>query len=101
MLNFTREIIKLRRENPALHRGDFSLLTVQPKDTLAYLRQISEQTILVALNFKDRPVGIQEIPPEKWNLLFSTARGKDQPRGALLTDHLQLAPYEVLVLESV
>lgn len=102
MLNFTREIIKLRRENPALHRGDFSLLTAQPKDTLAYLRQTPEQTILVALNFKDRPVGVQEISPEKWNLLFSTAHDVgDQFRVALPVGSLQLAPYEVLILESV
>jgi alpha-glucosidase len=101
MLNFTREIIKLRREKPALQHGDFSLLTALPKDTLAYVRSTKEQTILVALNFKDRPASIKEIPGGKWNLLFSTARNvKDQPAVTLPTEHVQLAPYEALILES-
>jgi alpha-glucosidase len=99
MLNFTRNIIKLRREKPALHRGDFTLLTLQPKDTLAYLRQTAEQTILVALNFKERRVSFREIPQGKWNVLFSTARNV-MSAVALPTGHLQLAPYEVLILES-
>jgi alpha-glucosidase len=99
MLNFTREIIDLRREKPALHRGDFSLLTTQPRDTLAYLRQAAEQTILVALNFKNRPVSIGETPAGKWNLLFSTARDA-KSAVALPIGQLQLAPYEVLILES-
>jgi alpha-glucosidase len=99
ILNFTQEIITLRREKPALHRGDFRLLTAQPRDTLAYLRQTPEHTILVALNFKDRPASVQEIPPGKWSLLFSTA-GDDRLAVALPTGHLHLAPYEVLILES-
>ncbi|MFL7867735.1 MAG: alpha-amylase family glycosyl hydrolase, partial [Anaerolineales bacterium] len=55
MLNFTRNLIKLRRENPALLRGDFTLLTETPKDTLAYLRQTLDQSNLVALNFRNYP----------------------------------------------
>jgi glycosidase len=96
MLNFTRKIIKLRREKPALHRGDFILLTKQPREALAYLRQTPEQTILVALNFKDYPVGIAETPPGKWNMLFSTVRAST-PANA---QNLDLAPYEVLILEN-
>ena len=103
IFNFTREIIALRRAKPALHRGDFSLLTAQPKDTLAYLRQAAGQTILVALNFEDRPVNIREIPPGKWNLLFSTNSSiEGQPEVVLTTagQTRQLSPYEVLILES-
>ena len=96
MLNFTRKIIKLRREKPALHRGDFVLLTRQPKEALAYLRQTSEQSILVAMNFKDYPVSIPETSPGKWNMLFSTFR-TSTPANA---QNLDLAPYEVLILEN-
>jgi alpha-glucosidase len=95
MLNFTRRIIKLRREKPALHRGDFKLLTVQPKETLAYRRQTQEQTVLVALNFKNRTVPLANLPVGKWCLLYSTARDS-------LSENIQqmlLAPYEVLIME--
>jgi alpha-glucosidase len=95
MLNFTRAIINLRREMPALHRGDFKLLTAQPKDTLVYLRQTQEQTILVALNFKDRTVPLANLPVGKWCLLYSTARDS-LPEG---TQQMQLVPHEVLIME--
>ena len=97
MLNFTRKIIKLRRENPALHHGDFSLLTKEPKDALAYLRQTPEQSIFVALNFKDDATTLDTIPAGKWSLLHSTARN------SISADirNLRLAPYEVLILESL
>ena len=93
MLNFTRNLIKLRREKPALHNGDFVLLTERPKDALAYLRQTPEQTILVALNFRNQPVSVANVPVGKWNALFSTNREVGP------TNPVQLAPYEVLILE--
>ena len=107
MLNFTRELIKLRREKPALHRGGFTLLTEQPKHALAYLRQTPEQTILVVLNFVNRPIpvgakdtlsgtGALPIQDTKWNILFSTSR-ETAPENI---SSLKLAPYEVLILES-
>ena len=97
MLNFTQTIIKLRREKPALRRGDFTLLTSQPRDVLAYLRQTPEQTILVALNFKNNTTNFNGIPARKWNLLYSSAR----EAVAESTQRLQLAPYEILIMESM
>ena len=97
MLNFTRNLIRLRREKDALRHGDFKLLTENPRDVLAYLRQTPEQTILVALNFKMRSTNLENIPSGKWNLLHSTARNS-VPENA---QRLQLAPYEVVILEAV
>jgi alpha-glucosidase len=99
MLNFTRDMIKLRRANPAFVRGDFSLLTKQPKDTLAYMRNTVEQKILVALNFKNRTVHAENLPAGNWVTLFSTNR-QAQSTVSLSAEALQLAPYEVLILES-
>jgi len=105
MLNFTRKLTQLRRDNPALVRGDFTLLTELPKDSFIYLREIPEQKILVALNFKNRIIsetlehtlsGTGVAPAPKWKLLLSTVRG-----AAPEDIHpMQLAPYEVLILES-
>ena len=96
MLNFTREIIKLRRELPALHQGDFTLLTTQPKDSLAYLRKTAGQTILIALNFKNRTTILENIRAGNWNLLYSTSRDSIPES----SQRLKLAPYEVLIMES-
>ena len=99
MLNFTRKLIKLRRDTPALVRGDFTLLTEKPKDSLFYLRETPDQKILVALNFKNRLASVENVPDGNWNTLFS-AKQKVQSTVALSTAPLQLAPYEVLILES-
>jgi len=96
MLNFTREIIRLRREKESLQHGDFKPITKHPKDVLAYLRQTEEQTILVSLNFKNRMTTFDNIPAGKWKLLHSTARENVQDN----IQSKQLAPYEVLILES-
>ena len=95
MLNFTRNLIQLRRANPALQRGDFIPLTPHPEDALAYLRQTPEQTILVALNFKNYASTLENIPSGKRILLYSTARASISEN----RQWLQLAPYEVLIVE--
>jgi len=97
MLNFTREIINLRREKHPLHRGDFTLLTTHPKDVLAYLRHTQEQTILIALNFKNRTSPLENIAAGKWELLYSTARNSISES----SQQLQLSPYEVLIMEAM
>jgi glycosidase len=99
ILNFTQEVIELRQEKLALQRGDFTLLTTQPKDTLAYLRHTPEQTLLVALNFKDRPAVVENVPDGNWNTHISTNRDSGA-RVVVQAGVLQLAPYEVLILES-
>ena len=100
ILNFTRSLIQLRRENPALHRGDFTLLTAQPKDALIYLRHTAQQKILVALNFKNRPVTVENVPVGTRNILFSTYR-EVGPTIPLQANVLQLSPYEALILETI
>jgi alpha-glucosidase len=99
ILNFTQEVIELRQEKLALQRGDFTLLTTQPKDTLAYLRHTPEQTLLVALNFKDRPAVVENVPDGNWNTHISTDRDSGA-RVVVQAGVLQLAPNEVLILES-
>ena len=96
MLNFTRRILQLRREYPALHRGDFNLITWGPQNALVYLRESDRQTILVALNFKNRSVRLDNLPSKNWELLYSPERSStpDLRRG------LSLFPYEVLLLKK-
>jgi len=98
LLNFTKNIIELRREKYALHHGDFKLLTPQPIDSLSYLRQGEDHRFLVTLNFKDRRINVPEIPEGKWKVQISTYRenGADISTGS---SGLQLAPYEASIFE--
>jgi alpha-glucosidase len=51
MLVLTRELLRLRRAHRALHAGSYAPLDPVPPDCFAYLRQHSDERLLVALNF--------------------------------------------------
>jgi alpha-glucosidase len=50
MLNFTRNLIKQRQDNPALRTGKITVLKNTPNDVFAFLRYTDEQTVLCAFN---------------------------------------------------
>jgi alpha-glucosidase len=89
LFNFTRKLLALRKEYPALHRGDFTPLAT-PRGVLAYLRTSGEQTSLVALNFKGHTANFTPAG-EKWRLLFSSNADSESAVAPL-------SPYEVRVL---
>jgi glycosidase len=85
LYNFTKTILNLRKETPALYRGEFVPLRT-PAGTLAYLRQSEEQTVLVAMNFSKRFVSY--TPPEGlWRNIISTSEGAP---GRLATHEIQI-----------
>jgi glycosidase len=89
LFHFTKNLLVLRKAQPALHRGDYTPLEA-PAGSLAYLRSTPEQSILVAINFKGRPAKFA-TPDGKWQLLFSSHPESTDPATAL-------APYEVRLL---
>lgn len=98
MLNFTRELIYLRKEYCALRRGEFVPLSIQRQDHISFLRRQPGQTILVALNFKDLPTRValpQTIIRRPWKVLLSTHRSEAPD---VARDGLELGPYEVCLL---
>jgi alpha-glucosidase len=73
-LQFTKELIWLRKELPSLIEGDYrSLIEGIPKDCFCYLRQSTSQKLIICLNFSSRR---QEINLRTANgnnsILFST-----------------------------
>jgi glycosidase len=56
LLNHYRRLIHLRNRHPALNAGDLAVETTSDPAVAAIVRQSSEETILVALNFGDRLV---------------------------------------------
>ncbi|HEV2018389.1 MAG TPA: alpha-amylase family glycosyl hydrolase, partial [Gemmatimonadaceae bacterium] len=53
LLNHYRSLIHLRNQHSALNAGDFSVGTASDPAVAAIVRQSSEETILIALNFGD------------------------------------------------
>lgn len=100
LLNFTRSLLRLRREHPALRRGPFISLDDSPTDSLLYLRPEPAGSILVALNFSARENQVR-LPASYvdcgWELLLSSHPAASQ---RLRADRLSLQPYEACLLWS-
>ena len=52
VLNYFRALVKLRKENPVLVYGAYTLLDKSNPDVYAYTRVLGDVTVLVLLNFK-------------------------------------------------
>lgn len=85
LFNFTKKLLALRKENPALRRGDFIPLDT-PGGLLAYLRETEGQSVLVVLNFSKRAKNFR-LPEGNWKLLLSNAKGSP---GTLVGFEIQL-----------
>lgn len=98
LLNFYRQLIALRRENPALQRGMFLPINFDPQRVMAFLRQTEGQTVLVALNFSRRKTRLvlgRTLKQNSWRLLLSSHRSElPEIRDGLLP----LLPNEALII---
>ena len=63
-LSYTRQILALRREFPALVSGDITLIDA-PDDIVAFLRSGDGETVLCAFNLGDTAIAWN--PPEGWD----------------------------------
>lgn len=95
LLNFYRDLLRLRREHPTLQHGEFIPLDEKPRFILAYKRRTDEETLLIILNFSDferqysLPGGIS------WQILFSSERSQG---AALQNQRITLSANEVIIL---
>jgi len=89
LFQFTKKLLSLRKTSPALQRGDYNPQE-SPSGTFAYLRSMPEQSILVAINFKDRQANFG-LPQGRWKILFSSEMNETGAGNAL-------SPYEVRLL---
>lgn len=99
LLNFYKELIKLRREKPALNRGGWRAAAGMTGDVLGYFRETERQSIFVALNFSRATQAIAATGSDGiWKALFSTHK----PSGDCFSGlRMKLAPYEVVILERI
>jgi len=92
VLNYFRRVVKLRKENPVLVYGKYTLLDKNNPDVYAYTRDFDGKKMLVLLNFKNKTATVNTgIGIGKAKILINNypAPSKD---GAL-------KPYEAVVYE--
>lgn len=73
---FYRSLIQLRKKYSALREGMFLPLSYEPHTLIAYLRQTSDQTMLVALNFSRRSNRLAlggDLLGASWKILLTTS----------------------------
>jgi alpha-glucosidase len=91
LLNFFKQLIQVRKAQPALQRGDFTALVENPRHFLAYSRTYQDDQVLVVLNFSSREV-IYDLPDGTWISLF----GEEQQTNGFIS----LIPYDVRLFKK-
>ncbi len=98
LFHLTRELIALRKEYPALRRGNFVPLECRG-GVLAYLRCLEGRKILIALNFKRRPAVVrldESVAKMGWKPLYSSCGNGTR----VTVPILKLGPSEILLLSA-
>jgi alpha-glucosidase len=93
VLAFYQQLLKLRRENPALLEGNYVALNTNDPNVLAFLREVGGRAVLVALNMSGSPqkpkFSLPQYQPRITSLLESGASGS--------TSGIALEPFGVFI----
>ncbi len=94
VLNYFRQLTRLRTENPVLVYGAYTLLATDHPTVYAYTRTLDDKKMLVLLNFSDKASEIElpEIGQAKTTLL------NNLPTLDKAGNKVKLAPYQAVVL---
>jgi alpha-glucosidase len=98
LLNFYRRLIRLRRQNIVLRQGDFSFVKHNNPNCLVYRRSYGNNSILVALNFRNKAQTPELSNNEVvlWTEIFSTHSLQKEPK---MLNSIHLEPYQVTLFE--
>ena len=96
MLSFYKELIRLRRNDPALRDGKYYAVNADDQNVLAYIRQTSGEVVLVALNMSSSSQTV------KYDLAPLGMKGKRvQPlvgeKTSVQLDNVILPPFGMLI----
>jgi alpha-glucosidase len=95
--SFYRELIRLRRETPALRHGAFERLSTPSHGGLAYLRTLADQQVLVALNFRAAPVRLafgRRLDTAGWERVLAAQPGHT---ARLSSEAIELDPFQAAI----
>ena len=101
LLNYYKQLLQVRKSNPALIEGEYIPLDTSARDYFAFLRKSDEQAVLVILNFSEKKLKLdfsrtRGIKGHNLQILFSSAerlKTTKPPQG------LTINPFEVFIAE--
>jgi alpha-glucosidase len=99
VLSTYRTLIWLRRRHRALQVGTYRRLRGTSGDVYAYERATADESIVVAVNFGDKPTPLRLRTGRRWTVLFDTnpERAAAELAG---DDQLTLAPNDAILLRA-
>lgn len=86
LLNYYRKLIQLRRNSPALSGGSWTALTSNTDTVAAYIRQASDETVMVVANFDSKAVDNPVLTLEKSGLKAGQFAGQELLQAAKVAD---------------
>ena len=97
LLNFYKQLIWLRKEQPTLQSGEIKFLPEYLPSLLVYRRENKSGSILVILNFSGKAVQLEQLPDksESLRVLFGTHRKKGST--LMSSERPVISAYEVIV----
>jgi alpha-glucosidase len=99
VLNWYRQLIKLRRGNPAFYSGDYVAVDENDPNVMSYLRKASSGSGVVVLNFSDQPQTIT-LDPGKVGASRGRVLAATNPEIKSVTfSHIALEAYGVVIAE--
>jgi glycosidase len=99
VLNWYRQLIKLRRGNSAFYNGDYVVLNESDPNVMSYLRKSRSGVAVVVLNFSDQP---QTVTLDAAKVGGSAGHALAATNSQLKNvdfSHIALEPYGVLIAE--
>ena len=97
LLNFYRDLIKLRKTCLSLQQGSWIPLLTGRKGVLIYARILEEERIIIVLNFRGRKTRINLAEHSSGSVLVSTHRNTNV---IYYFQDLWLSPYEVSIFKA-
>ena len=95
LLNFYKQMLRIRKKTPALITGTYTPLLEQNKACCCFLRSTGTQTCLVVLNFSSIPQILTFDGLHGNDLIFSSVKN----RGPGRLNTLKLSPFEIYIAE--
>jgi len=101
LLNYYKQLLRVRKNAPALIEGEYLPLNNTAKEYFAFVRKSADQTVLIVLNFSETALKLdfsrtKEIKGQNLRILFSSA----ERMLAIKPPHdLAINPFEVFIAE--
>jgi oligo-1,6-glucosidase len=94
VLNYFRNLVQLRKNNPILVYGTYTLIDRENPNIFCYTRQLNGKKLLVLLNFTDKTVAYNlDFKLEKHTVLLDNYNDCKKAENSLLR------PYEAIIIE--